>query len=283
MADNTSIDPGTTPSVPVATDEIATFHYQKIKIYDGTLDSTNGLVVSAAGAAKVDGSAVTQPVSVATIPSHAVTNAGTFAVQADTELPAAAALADTTANPTIPSVAALGLLFNGTTWDRVRGDITNGVDVDVTRLPALVAGAAVIGALTANQSVNVAQINGVTTLMGAGNTGTGSQRVTIATDQADVSVKPNHAATANLTNVAASAASVTVLAGNTARKGCIVVNDSTAGVYLKFGSAASATSYTYRLEAKQTFESPAGVTYDGIITGIWDSATGNARVTELLT
>lgn len=31
---------------------------------------------------KVDGSAVTQPVSVASIPSHAVTNAGTFAVQA---------------------------------------------------------------------------------------------------------------------------------------------------------------------------------------------------------
>lgn len=35
-----------------------------------------------------------------------------------------------------------------------------------------------------NQTVNVAQINGVTPLMGAGNTGTGSPRVTIATDQA---------------------------------------------------------------------------------------------------
>lgn len=39
-------------------------------------------------------------------------------------------------------------------------------------------------ALPANQSVNVAQINGVTPLMGAGNTGTGSPRVTISTDQA---------------------------------------------------------------------------------------------------
>lgn len=48
---------------------------------------------------------------------------------------------------------------------------------------ALPAGSNVIGALTANQSVNVAQINGVTPLMGAGNTGTGSHRVTIATDQ----------------------------------------------------------------------------------------------------
>lgn len=41
-----------------------------------------------------------------------------------------------------------------------------------------------IGHLEANQSVNVAQINGVTPLMGAGNTGTGSPRVTIVTDQA---------------------------------------------------------------------------------------------------
>lgn len=36
--------------------------------------------------------------------------------------------------------------------------------------------------LSANQSVNTAQINGVTPLMGAGNTGTGSHRVTEATD-----------------------------------------------------------------------------------------------------
>lgn len=41
---------------------------------------------------KVDGSAVTQPVSVATIPSHAVTNAGTFAVQNTAATPAGAAL-----------------------------------------------------------------------------------------------------------------------------------------------------------------------------------------------
>lgn len=37
-------------------------------------------------------------------------------------------------------------------------------------------------ALAANQSVNVAQINGITPLMGNGVTGTGSQRVTIASD-----------------------------------------------------------------------------------------------------
>jgi len=43
-------------------------------------------------------------------------------------------------------------------------------------------------ALPANQSVNVAQINGITPLMGNGTTGTGSQRVTIASDNTPFSV-----------------------------------------------------------------------------------------------
>lgn len=42
--------------------------------------------------------------------------------------------------------------------------------------------------LSANQSVNVAQINGITALMGNGVTGTGSQRVTIASDNTAFSV-----------------------------------------------------------------------------------------------
>jgi hypothetical protein len=71
-------------------------------------------------------------------------------------------------------------------------------------LVSLASGAATIGALTANQSVNVAQINGVTTLMGNGVTGTGSQRVTIASD--------NTAFTVN----AAQSGTWTVQPGNTA-------------------------------------------------------------------
>jgi len=39
-------------------------------------------------------------------------------------------------------------LFNGATWDRVRGDVANGVDVDVTRLPELPAGTNAIGSVT---------------------------------------------------------------------------------------------------------------------------------------
>jgi hypothetical protein len=46
----------------------------------------------------------------------------------------------------------------------------------------LPAGTNIIGALVANQSTNIAQMNGVTVTMGAGASGTGVQRVAIATD-----------------------------------------------------------------------------------------------------
>lgn len=45
-------------------------------------------------------------------------------ITTDGELPAAAALADGAANPTTPTVGAAGLVFNGTTWDRQRGNTT---------------------------------------------------------------------------------------------------------------------------------------------------------------
>jgi hypothetical protein len=49
----------------------------------------------------------------------------------DTELPTAATLADATANPSTTSVGSLNLLYNGSTWDRMRGDTTNGLLVNL--------------------------------------------------------------------------------------------------------------------------------------------------------
>jgi len=56
-------------------------------------------------------------------------------------------------------------------------------------------------ALPANQSVNVAQINGITPLMGNGVTGTGSQRVTIASDNTAFTVNAAQSGPWNITNV----------------------------------------------------------------------------------
>ncbi len=89
------------------------------------------------------------------------------------------------------------------------------------------------------------------------------------------------ASTATLSNVSGSASSVTVLAANSARRGAVIMNDSTAILYLKFGATASATSFTYKLNGGETLELPSSPVYAGIIDGIWASATGAARVTEL--
>ena len=43
----------------------------------------------------------------------------------DTELPAASALADSAANPTAPSIGSLASLFNGSNWDRQRGNFAS--------------------------------------------------------------------------------------------------------------------------------------------------------------
>lgn len=49
----------------------------------------------------------------------------------DTELPSAVTLADNMANPTVPQVGAHGLIWNGTTWDRMKGDSTDGLLVNL--------------------------------------------------------------------------------------------------------------------------------------------------------
>jgi len=195
---------------------------------------------------------------------------------------------------------------------------------------SLPAGTAIIGALSANQSTNVAQINAVTPLMGNGASGTGALRVSIANDSTGIIVAngpiahdspvstgfpvniglvasnatptavsgdqdvvraagdrygqlyvvPGRVATATLSNVSSSASSVTVLASSTSRSGVIIYNDSTAVLYLKYGTTASATSFTYRIGPGDTWEMPSPI-FTGTLDGIWASANGNARVTAL--
>lgn len=80
--------------------------------------TANGLVVDVS---RVQGTVTTSLAS--------TTITGTVTV--DTEMPAAAALADATANPTTPSTGSLLMAYNGTTWDRVRSANTGRLQVDV--------------------------------------------------------------------------------------------------------------------------------------------------------
>lgn len=81
--------------------------------------------------------------------------------------------------------------------------------------------------------------------------------------------------------VAGSASSVTLLSSNSSRLGAVIFNDSSAILYVKLGTTASTTDFTYRINPYQTLEIGANFLYTGRIDGIWASATGNARITEL--
>lgn len=172
--------------------------------------------------------------------------------------------------------------------------------VSIATAPALVASSAIIGkvgidqttpgttnlvALAANQSVNTAQINGVTPLMGNGVTGTGSLRVTLASDTSSntnpLLVAEVVATTSAITSVAGSGTTVSLLASNASRKGATFFNESAATLYLKLGATASVTSYTVQVPPNGYYEMPFIKSYTGAIDGIWSSAAGNVRITEL--
>lgn len=86
------------------------------------------------------------------------------------------------------------------------------------------------------------------------------------------------AGTVTNSNVASSATSVTLLAANAGRLGATISNDSGASCYVKMGVTASATDFVVKLGPGSYYEVPYG--YDGRIDGIWDAASGTARVAE---
>ena len=93
-------------------------------------------------------------------------------------------------------------------------------------------------------------------------------------------VAPSRPSAAARTSVAAAAADTQLLAANTSRFGATVHNDSSADLYLALGpTAASTASFTVKLAAGGYYEVPYG--YTGPVRGIWSSAAGNARITEL--
>lgn len=168
--------------------------------------------------------------------SRAVTNAGTFAVQSNTSA----------INGVTPL---MGNGASGTGAQRVT--IAN----DSTGIVGLTTGSAQIGHLEANQSSNVAQINGVTPLMGAGNTGTGSPRVTIASDQGVISVK--RLVTSSVNGQVTAGGAGTLVAANAARSKCTVRNqDSSLSVYVGEATVSSANGLLLKAGESRVFETP---------------------------
>lgn len=86
---------------------------------------------------------------------------------------------------------------------------------------------------------------------------------------------------ATRTSVTSSATDVRIFAANGRAGGRTVFNESTAILYLAFGStAASATDYTVQVAAGAYYEFPPSRFYGGEVRGIWAVANGFARCTE---
>lgn len=87
--------------------------------------------------------------------------------------------------------------------------------------------------------------------------------------------------TSVVTSVVSAATSTSILASNANRRMAIMVNDADKNAYVKLGTTASTTSFSYKLTPGQTLELPMPV-YTGAIDAIWEtSPTGSMRVTEI--
>jgi hypothetical protein len=79
-------------------------------------------------------------------------------------------------------------------------------------------------------------------------------------------------------SVPSSATSTSLLATNSARKGCTIWNNSTANLYIDFGATPTITTFAVKVSSGGYYELP--FSYSGAINGIWDTANGNALVRE---
>lgn len=249
-------------------------------IQDG-VDANLKATVTAASALKVDGSAVTQPVSAASLPlpSGAATSANqdtsnTSLGNIDTKVPSGL------------TVTSTRLLVDGS-------GVTQ--PVSIATAPVLVAGSAIIGKVGIDQTTPgttnkvsigtdgtvAATQSGVWTVQPGNTANTTAWKVDGSAVTQPISSTLDTASTSSVTSVASSATSVSILALTAGRKGAYFYNDSTQVLYLKFGGTASSSSYTVQIGAGGFFEMPSKPVYTGAIDGIWASANGNLRITEL--
>jgi hypothetical protein len=93
----------------------------------------------------------------------------------------------------------------------------------------------------------------------------------------------SHNAATTVVASATTVGGVELLARNTRRKGAMIFNDSSAILYIGFGSGAvSATAHAKEMAAGEVYQLPLmqdGV-YNGLVKGIWASVNGEAKVTE---
>jgi hypothetical protein len=121
-----------TANLPVDTDKL----YLQIRVVNGASApaSTTTLTLNYVSVITADSPLVTTAGAVggsSNSPQQVQLAGGSNTV--DTELPAAAAIADGFANPTAPSVMADNMMYNNASWDRVRNNYVLNLDTSVAR------------------------------------------------------------------------------------------------------------------------------------------------------
>lgn len=86
-------------------------------------------------------------------------------------------------------------------------------------------------------------------------------------------------ADAVVTRVPAATTTTVLVAANPLRKTVVFWNDSNAVALIKFGPAASVTSFTWKIGPQSGYELPIPV-FVGLITAVWEDANGSIQITE---
>jgi hypothetical protein len=121
MADSDiQVTAGTGPKVDTRTVGAGTDEHRQVMVIGDPSTATDVATVTASNGLKVDVTRVTGSVTI----GDGTQNIAIDSAQSDAESNGVNSLHTSSRN----------YVFNGTTWDRNRGDITNGLDVDVTRI-----------------------------------------------------------------------------------------------------------------------------------------------------
>lgn len=229
-----------------------------------TTGTYNSLSLTLSGLLRVDGSGVTQPISATTLPLP--TGAATSALQS-------------TGNSTLLTVsgqlpATLGQKTSANSMSVVIAS-DNTVAISAASLP-LPSGAATSALQTSGNSTLTSISGQLPTTLGS-KVSASSLSVVLASDET-VPISLPSSSTAAQTSVASSATSVSLLASNANRKGCIVFNDSSQILYVSFTATSTTSAYSVKLFPNSSYMSD--FIYTGVISGIWASANGAAKITE---
>jgi hypothetical protein len=199
-----------------------------------------------------------------TVASHAVTNAGTFAVQVDAAIPAGT---NNIGDVDVATIAA--------------GDNNIG-NVDIVTVPAPLS---TTGGGTEATALRVTLASDSTGLVSVDDNG-----ASLTVDNGGtfaVQNTPAQVSTATVTALASAATSAQLLASTAGRRGLLLTNTDANGVYVKYGTTASATSFSVFIPGGDTtngfgyWEMPAPI-YTGRIDAIWAAdGSGSLIATEL--